>query len=89
MEIANPTAGTFPVGKHRGHLLEEAAEDRSYCCWLFDQPRFRREHPAQYEVLRDLVGINDFMREARISNYRASKEASDGFAIQLALPKRG
>jgi hypothetical protein len=69
MEIVNATAGTFPFGKHRGHLLEEVARDRNYCRWLFDQPRFRREHPDLYRVLKDLVGLNKFMREARISDY--------------------
>lgn len=69
MEIVNATAGTSPFGKHRGHLLEEVAEDRYYCRWLFDQPRFRRNHPGLCKVLRDIVGLNDFMREARISYY--------------------
>ncbi|MGX1792260.1 hypothetical protein ACWIDW_04875 [Microbacterium sp. NPDC055312] len=67
MEIVNAPAGTFPFGKHRGHLLEEVAEDRSYCLWLFKQPYFKNSHPELYECLRDLVSLNDFMREARIS----------------------
>lgn len=61
--------GTFPFGKHRGKLLEEVAKDRGYCKWLFSQPRFRQDHLHLYECLQELVGLNDFMREARISEY--------------------
>lgn len=57
----------MPFGKHRGLLLEEVAEDRSYCRWLLKQPHFRSGYPDLYEVLRELVDLNDFMRQARIS----------------------
>ncbi|WP_186324450.1 hypothetical protein [Microbacterium paludicola] len=43
------------------------ASKRRYCGWLFEQPWFKEDHPDLYKVLRELVGLNDFMREARIS----------------------
>ncbi len=61
--------GTFPFGKHRGHLLEEVARDRKYCRWLFKEPWFKRDYPDLYSCLRELVGLYKFMREARISDY--------------------
>ena len=67
MTIVNAPAGTMPFGKHRGKPLEEVASKRGYCRWLFKQPGFREEHPDLYRVLRDLAGLNAFMREARIS----------------------
>lgn len=59
----------MPFGKHRGKLLEEVATKRGYCLWLFDQPWFTKDHPDLYKVLKDLVALNKFMREARISDY--------------------
>jgi uncharacterized protein (DUF3820 family) len=59
----------MPFGKHRGRLLEEVARDEKYCRWLFKQPRFRRDHSDLHTVLKDLVSLNRFMREARISDY--------------------
>ncbi len=57
----------MPFGKHRGKSLAHVASKRRYCGWLFEQPWFKEDHPDLYKVLRELVGLNDFMREARIS----------------------
>lgn len=59
----------MPFGKHRGEPLKEVAEDEPYCRWLFKQPHFKSGYPDLYKVLRELVGLKKFMREAGIGDY--------------------
>lgn len=59
----------MPFGKHRGKTLEEVANKKAYCRWLFDQPWFKEDHPDLYKCLKDLVGLYKYMREAGITGY--------------------